>query len=259
MVGISCYPIYTSNFRRWISLAMVDEEISASGTELTIVWGEPDGGSRKPNVERHVQTEVRAIVGPCPIADEAREQYRPGARGLWTRVHVQAQAMAIGNQHCKESRLAGAKRKSDHGGNAWIAVDQWGVKATDIELGEIHMKIIQISATRVAALLVFCLPAGSALAQAVGVRGHSRGPIDHATLTRYAQVCSVSVSLRVMRDLGAAIIGLCTHTDPHEQLLALEHYSERRSRCNVVGILLYSFGGAVRTAARLRGEHLHSA
>lgn len=76
MVGISCYPIYTSNFRRWISLAMVDESVCAAGTEVTIVWGEPDGGSRKPNVERHVQTEVRATVGPCPISDDARERYR---------------------------------------------------------------------------------------------------------------------------------------------------------------------------------------
>ena len=78
MVGISCYPIYTSNFRRWISLAMVDESVSVPGTEITIVWGEPDGGSRKPSVERHVQTEVRATVGPCPISDAAREHYRPG-------------------------------------------------------------------------------------------------------------------------------------------------------------------------------------
>lgn len=78
MVGISCYPVYTSNFRRWISLAMVDESICAPGTEIIIVWGEPDGGSRKPNVERHVQTEVRATVGPCPISDDAREHYRTG-------------------------------------------------------------------------------------------------------------------------------------------------------------------------------------
>ena len=77
MQGISFYPVYTSNFRRWISLAIVDESISAPGTEVDIVWGEPDGGSRKPIVERHVQTEVRATVGPCPFAVDAREAYRP--------------------------------------------------------------------------------------------------------------------------------------------------------------------------------------
>ena len=55
---------------------MVDESVSAHGTEVTIIWGEPDGGSAKPLVERHVQTEVRATVGPCPISDTARELYR---------------------------------------------------------------------------------------------------------------------------------------------------------------------------------------
>ena len=75
-VGISCYPVYTSNFRRWISLAMVDESIAVPGTEVTIVWGEPDGGSKKPVVERHIQTEVKATVGVCPISETAREIYK---------------------------------------------------------------------------------------------------------------------------------------------------------------------------------------
>ena len=76
MAGISCYPIYTSNFRRWISLAMVDPEFAEPGTEVTIVWGEPDGGSAKPSVERHIQTEVKATVGVCPIAESARTIYK---------------------------------------------------------------------------------------------------------------------------------------------------------------------------------------
>lgn len=75
-VGISCYPVYTSNFRRWISLAMVDESVAVPGTEVTIVWGEPDGGSKKPVVERHIQTEVKATVGVCPISETAREIYK---------------------------------------------------------------------------------------------------------------------------------------------------------------------------------------
>jgi len=76
-VGFSLYPVYTSNFRRWISLALLDESVANPGTELDIVWGEPDGGSAKPVVERHVQTEMRATVAPCPISDVARENYRP--------------------------------------------------------------------------------------------------------------------------------------------------------------------------------------
>lgn len=75
-VGISCYPVYTSNFRRWISLAMVDESVAAPGTEVTIIWGEPDGGSKKPVVERHIQTEVKSTVGVCPISETAREIYK---------------------------------------------------------------------------------------------------------------------------------------------------------------------------------------
>jgi hypothetical protein len=72
---------------------------------------------------------------------------------------------------------------------------------------------------------------------------------------RYAQICGVSASLRAMRNLGAGMVGLATHTDPHEQVLALSHYADARSSCNVVGIHLYSFGGALRTA-RWLGERL---
>jgi glycine cleavage system aminomethyltransferase T len=77
MVGISTYPVYSSNGRAWISLAMIDEALSAPGTEVTLIWGERDGGSAKPTVERHVQTEIRALVAPCPYSDVARESYRP--------------------------------------------------------------------------------------------------------------------------------------------------------------------------------------
>ena len=40
---------------------MLDENI-ADGSEVTLVWGEENGGSKRPVVERHVQTEVRATV-----------------------------------------------------------------------------------------------------------------------------------------------------------------------------------------------------
>lgn len=75
-VGVSHYPVYTSNVRGWISLALVDEAVATPGTELSILWGEPDGGSRKPSVERHVQTEIKATVHPCPISVVTRETYR---------------------------------------------------------------------------------------------------------------------------------------------------------------------------------------
>jgi glycine cleavage system aminomethyltransferase T len=76
-VGLSTYSAYSSNGRAWISLAMVDEAHGATGTEVSVLWGEPDGGSSKPVVERHVQAEIRATVGPWPYSEVARQHYRP--------------------------------------------------------------------------------------------------------------------------------------------------------------------------------------
>jgi glycine cleavage system aminomethyltransferase T len=78
-VGISTYLVYTSNGREWISTAIVDEEIAQPGTEVTVLWGEPDGGAAKSNVETHVQMPIRAIVVPSPYSDRMDEQYRPYA------------------------------------------------------------------------------------------------------------------------------------------------------------------------------------
>ena len=75
-VGISHYPVYTSNVPGWISLALVDEEAAEPGTGVELTWGEPGGGSRKPTVERHVQTTISCKVEPCPISVTARETYR---------------------------------------------------------------------------------------------------------------------------------------------------------------------------------------
>jgi glycine cleavage system aminomethyltransferase T len=61
LAGLSTYTVYTANVRAWFSLAMLDENI-ADGSEVTLVWGEENGGSNRPVVERHVQTEVRATV-----------------------------------------------------------------------------------------------------------------------------------------------------------------------------------------------------
>ncbi|HNC23255.1 MAG TPA: hypothetical protein PLU52_03545 [Opitutaceae bacterium] len=60
-VGLSTYTVYTANVRGWFSLAMLDENV-ADGSEVSLVWGEANGGSLKPSVERHAQTEVRATV-----------------------------------------------------------------------------------------------------------------------------------------------------------------------------------------------------
>jgi glycine cleavage system aminomethyltransferase T len=76
-IGVSTYTGYSHNERSMLSLAIVDVAHSEPGTEVTLVWGEEGGGSRKPTVERHVQTEIRATVGPVPYGDVARTAYRP--------------------------------------------------------------------------------------------------------------------------------------------------------------------------------------
>jgi hypothetical protein len=48
-----------------------------SGAEVSIVWGEHDGGSRKPHVELHRQVTVGATVAPAPYAQAVR-QFKAG-------------------------------------------------------------------------------------------------------------------------------------------------------------------------------------
>ncbi|MBW4330796.1 aminomethyl transferase family protein [Stakelama sp. CBK3Z-3] len=75
-VGFSTYVVYSSNARRWISLALVDASV-AEGDTVEVTWGEPNGGSNRPVVERHKQTQVRAVVAPSPVASKIRQGYRP--------------------------------------------------------------------------------------------------------------------------------------------------------------------------------------
>jgi glycine cleavage system aminomethyltransferase T len=62
LVGLSTYAVYTANVRSWFSLAMLDAAQAVDGTEVAVLWGEENGGSSKPSVERHIQTRIRAVV-----------------------------------------------------------------------------------------------------------------------------------------------------------------------------------------------------
>jgi methylenetetrahydrofolate reductase (NADPH) len=86
----------------------------------------------------------------------------------------------------------------------------------------------------------------------VGIYVGIAGPTDPIALARYAQRCGVSVSLRALRNLGTGIAKLVSHTDPQDQVLAVARYSLSREPSNVVGVHLFSFGGAVRTAGWMR-------
>jgi len=72
LVGLATRTLYSDNEREIISLAMIDRAYARVGTEVTLIWGEAEGGSRKLNVERHRQTEVRATVAPKPYASAVR-------------------------------------------------------------------------------------------------------------------------------------------------------------------------------------------
>jgi syringate O-demethylase len=80
LAGVSTWCGYSSNEGAMLTLAMLQPEYATPGTEVTFVWGEEGGGSSKPTVERHVQTEIRAIVSPVPYAEVARTAYAPGWR-----------------------------------------------------------------------------------------------------------------------------------------------------------------------------------
>ncbi|MDO7836795.1 aminomethyl transferase family protein [Sphingobium sp. HBC34] len=79
-IGLSTWIGYTINAGRFLALAMVDAEYATPGTEVTLLWGEPDGGTSKPTVEPHVQTEIKAIVSSVPYSEAARDNYADGWR-----------------------------------------------------------------------------------------------------------------------------------------------------------------------------------
>jgi syringate O-demethylase len=74
-IGVSTWIGYSSNEGAMLSLAMIDPDHVEFGKEVTLVWGEPNGGTSKPTVEPHVQTEIRAIVSPVPYSEVARNVY----------------------------------------------------------------------------------------------------------------------------------------------------------------------------------------
>ena len=75
------------------------------------------------------------------------------------------------------------------------------------------------------------------------------GPTSAAALLRFAQRCGVSTSLRALSGQGWDAVKLFMHTDPGEQLSAVAQYRLRHDDCNVIGVHLFSFGTAARSAA----------
>ncbi len=79
-IGVSTWVGYSANEGRMLTLAILDAEHAVDGNEVTFVWGEENGGTSKPTVERHEQVEMRATVSPVPYAEVARTGYAQGWR-----------------------------------------------------------------------------------------------------------------------------------------------------------------------------------
>jgi glycine cleavage system aminomethyltransferase T len=84
-VGVSTWIGYSWNEAKMLTLAVVDAEYAEPGTEVTLVWGEEDGGTTKPTVEPHVQVEIGAVVSPVPYVEAVRKSYAPGG---WRAAHA---------------------------------------------------------------------------------------------------------------------------------------------------------------------------
>jgi glycine cleavage system aminomethyltransferase T len=78
LAGLSTFCGYSANEAKMLSLAMMNVEHAEVGTELLLTWGEANGGSRKPHVERHRQTQVRVTVAPAPYAESVQRMKHSG-------------------------------------------------------------------------------------------------------------------------------------------------------------------------------------
>lgn len=68
VVGISQWSCHTPNADTFMSLGVVDVGLAEPGTDVTLLWGEPD--SRRRTVEKHAVREIRAKVAPAPFFEK---------------------------------------------------------------------------------------------------------------------------------------------------------------------------------------------
>src|SRR3546814_19712178 len=65
-IGLSNFVGYTVNEAKFLSIAVINAAYAEPGPEVPVPWGEPDGGSRTPQVQNHRQIASRAPVAPAP-------------------------------------------------------------------------------------------------------------------------------------------------------------------------------------------------
>ena len=67
-VGLSQWSGYSANAQCFLSHALVDLDYAEPGTEVTLLWGEPN--SVRPSVDAHEMREIRATVEPAPYFEK---------------------------------------------------------------------------------------------------------------------------------------------------------------------------------------------
>jgi vanillate/3-O-methylgallate O-demethylase len=81
VVGLSMFSGISYNEQSMLSLGILDPGVEI-GEELTLVWGEENGGTGKSTAERHKQTEIRVKVAGVPYSTKVRDTYRPVAGSI---------------------------------------------------------------------------------------------------------------------------------------------------------------------------------
>lgn len=67
-IGIATWPAYSANAEALMSLALIGLDHAELGTEVTLLWGEPN--SRRASIEQHEVREIRATVATAPYFDK---------------------------------------------------------------------------------------------------------------------------------------------------------------------------------------------
>ncbi len=88
VIGVSTWVGYSSNEGKMLTLAMIDPAEVEMGKEVSLVWGEPNGGTSKPTVEAHVQTQIKAVISPVPYSNVARTAYADSWRATGVGANV---------------------------------------------------------------------------------------------------------------------------------------------------------------------------
>ena len=75
LIGMTFYSGLIAHVGTILSLALVEKEHAAPGTEVTLVWGEHPGPGTDPDADLGFER-LRATVQPAPYNEFARTQYR---------------------------------------------------------------------------------------------------------------------------------------------------------------------------------------